>query len=145
MDILKMNEEHLNYLKCNLGDFDEFWNVKILEDEFKNENSEYFVLTCEEKIVGFAGLWFNVDEAHIMNIAIKNQERKKSFGTAFLEFLINEAREKEKECITLEVREDNLAAIMLYRKLKFSEVGRRKKYYGGQLDAIIMTKFFNNT
>lgn len=142
MDILKMNEEHLNYLKSNLNDFDEFWNVQILEDEFENENSEYFVLISGEKIVGFAGLWFNLDEAHIMNIAIRNKERKKGLGTILLEFLVNEARKKEKECITLEVREDNLAAIMLYKKMNFRELGRRKKYYG-QFDAIIMTKFFN--
>lgn len=142
MDILKMNEEHLNYLKSNLNDFDEFWNVQILEDEFENENSEYFVLISGEKIVGFTGLWFNLDEAHIMNIAIKNKERKKGFGTILLEFLVNEARKKEKECITLEVREDNLAAIRLYKKMNFRELGRRKKYYG-QFDAIIMTKFFN--
>ena len=45
-------------------------------------------------------------------------------------------------CITLEVRDDNIAAISLYRKFNFEENGIRKKYYDSQIDAVIMTKKF---
>ena len=58
-----------------------------------------------------------------------------------LNFLINRAVELNKGCITLEVREDNKAAITLYEKNNFVKVGRRKKYYK-DLDAIIMTRNF---
>ena len=46
--ILKMNEKYLEKLIEDLNQFDEFWNEKILRDEFKNENSEYFVLVNED-------------------------------------------------------------------------------------------------
>ena len=49
----------------------------------------------------------------------------------------------KKNCITLEVRENNFAATRLYEKLDFQVVGRRKKYYENKFDAIIMTKYFN--
>lgn len=140
--ILKMQEQHLEILAQDLNEYDDFWNEKILKDEFYNENSEYFVI-CEDEIVcGFAGLWFNIDEAHIMNIAVRKDFRKKGIGSELLSFLIDEAKSKKKMCITLEVRDDNIPAIELYKKFNFDILGRRKKYYNNVNDAIIMTKNF---
>lgn len=142
MNIIEMKKEHLDRLITDLQEYDEFWNEKILVSEFENENSEYFILIEEDKIMGFAGLWFNIDEAHIMNIAVKKEYRKKGFGSKLLEFLVNRAKEKNKICITLEVREDNSPAILLYEKFNFEKIGTRKKYYNSKIDAIIMTKTF---
>ncbi len=142
MNIVEMKKEHLDVLIAELKEYDEFWNEKILIDEFQNENSEYFVLIDDGKILGFAGLWFNIDEAHIMNIAVKKEYRKNGFGTKLLEFLIVKAKEKNKICITLEVRDDNIPAILLYEKFNFEKIGTRKKYYNAENDALIMTKTF---
>ena len=140
--ILKMQEQHLEILAQDLNEYDDFWNEKILKDEFYNENSEYFVI-CEDEIVcGFAGLWFNIDEAHIMNIAVRKDFRKNGIGSELLSFLIDEAKSKGKMCITLEVRDNNIPAIKLYKKFNFDILGRRKKYYNNVNDAIIMTKNF---
>lgn len=137
-----MQEQHLEILVQDLNEYDDFWNEKILKDEFYNENSEYFVI-CEDEIVcGFAGLWFNIDEAHIMNIAVRKDFRKNGIGSELLNFLIDEAKSKKKMCITLEVRDDNIPAIELYKKFNFEILGRRKKYYNNVNDAIIMTKSF---
>ncbi len=142
MNIVEMKKEHLDVLIAELKEYDEFWNEKILIDEFQNENSEYFVLIDREKIIGFAGLWFNIDEAHIMNIAVKKEYRKNGFGTKLLEFLIVKAKEKNKICITLEVSDNNFSAILLYEKFNFEKIGTRKKYYNAENDALIMTKTF---
>lgn len=142
--ILKMQEKHLEKLAQSLNEYDDFWNEKILNDEFYNENSEYFVICENETVCGFAGLWFNIDEAHIMNIAVKKDFRKKGIGSELLNFLIDEAKNKKKMCITLEVRDDNIPAIELYKKFDFDIIGRRKKYYNNCNDAIIMTKFFTH-
>ena len=45
-----MQEQHLEKLAQDLNEYDDFWNEKILKDEFYNENSEYFVI-CEDEIV----------------------------------------------------------------------------------------------
>lgn len=138
-----MNKNHLDGLCKNLNEYDEFWTKEILMDEFSNENSKYFVAINEnDEIVAFGGLWFNIDEAHVMNIAVKTEFRRNHIGTEFLKFLIDQAKKENKNCITLEVRDNNIAAIELYKKLDFSEVGRRKKYYSNLFDAIIMTRFF---
>lgn len=141
-EIVKMEKRHLDIIKLELKKFDEFWNTDILTDEFNNENSEYFVMVDENNILGFAGLWFNIDEAHVMNIAVKSEFRRNSYGTRLLEFLINIAKNKNRKCITLEVREDNFPAINLYKKMNFTKEGIRKRYYDNCFDAIIMTKFF---
>jgi len=143
LKIVKMNRNHLERICENLINYDEFWTNAVLEDEFNNENSKYFVAIDEnDEIIAFGGLWFNIDEAHVMNIAVKKEFRRQHVGTELLEFLVAEAKKENKNCITLEVREDNVPAIELYKKLEFDEIGRRKKYYEKLYDAIIMTKFF---
>ena len=143
LKIVKMNRNHLEKICENLINYDEFWTNAVLEDEFNNENSKYFVAIDEnDEIIAFGGLWFNIDDAHVMNIAVKKEFRRQHVGTELLEFLVAEAKKENKNCITLEVREDNVPAIELYKKLEFDEIGRRKKYYEKLYDAIIMTKFF---
>lgn len=143
LKIVKMNRNHWEKICENLINYDEFWTNAVLEDEFNNENSKYFVAIDEnDEIIAFGGLWFNIDEAHVMNIAVKKEFRRQHVGTELLEFLVAEAKKENKNCITLEVREDNVPAIELYKKLEFDEIGRRKKYYEKLYDAIIMTKFF---
>ena len=51
---------------------------------------------------------------------------------------------EKKEVISLEVNEKNIIAINLYKNFGFEKVGRRKKYYNGIDDAIIMTKKIKN-
>ena len=138
-----MNRNHLEKICENLINYDEFWTNAVLEDEFNNENSKYFVAIDEnDEIIAFGGLWFNIDEAHVMNIAVKKEFRRQHVGTELLEFLVAEAKKENKNCITLEVREDNVPAIELYKKLEFDEIKKKKKYYEKLYDAIIMTKFF---
>lgn len=138
--ITEMEKSHLDKISDELNEFDEFWSSNILIDEFNNENSKYFVIIDGEDILGFAGLWFNIDEAHVMNIAVKKDFRRNNIGTKLLEYLIKIAKSEKKICITLEVREDNLPAVKLYEKMDFVKMGRRKKYYNNKFDAIIMTK-----
>lgn len=56
-------------------DFDNFWNFNILKQELENPNSEYFVALQDDEIVGFAGIWYAVDDIHITNIVTKKAYR----------------------------------------------------------------------
>lgn len=141
-EIKKIDENILKMLSKELDKYDKFWNVNILKEEVNNSNSEYYVITKDDEIHAFGGLWFNIDEAHIMNIAVRDDTRRKGLGAQLLLFLIELAKKKNKKCITLEVREDNKPAIKLYEKMNFEVVGKRKRYYNNNIDAIIMTKSF---
>lgn len=141
----KMNSNDLNLISYNLEtEFDNFWNLNILKEELKNENSIYFVAKdTSGKIIGFAGILIILDEANITNIVTKKTCRKHGIGSLLLQQLIDVSVEKKLSSITLEVNENNASAIKLYEKFNFRKMGLRKKYYKNKENAIIMTLELN--
>ena len=123
-------------------EFDEFWTPNILKSELESDLSEYIIAKNENEIVGFAGIIILPDDVEITNIVTKKTERTKGIGKLLLDKLIEMASQTGKSNISLEVNEINQAAINLYKKSGFEEVGIRKKYYNGINNAIIMTKKF---
>ena len=127
---------------CLIEEFDDFWTFSMLKQELENLqnlNSNYFVAKCQNKIVGFAGILTIIDEVNIMNIVVKKDSRKLGIGSSLLNFIINFTKTQNVTSITLEVNENNLAAICLYEKYGFQKVGLRKKYYNNIDNAILMT------
>ncbi len=97
-------------------------------------------------VVGFAGMWMYVDEAHIATLATHPGWRGRGIGETILQTLLREAQRRNATMATLEVRAGNVAAQSLYRKYGFEEVGRRKQYYqDNHEDALIMTVTNFNT
>ena len=90
-------------------------------------------------IMGFAGLWLMVDEAHITTIAMHPDYRRRGLGEFMLVNLIDIAYDIGARWVTLEVRVSNYTAQNLYRKYGFREAGLRHRYYSdNQEDALIM-------
>ncbi|MCQ2406680.1 MAG: ribosomal protein S18-alanine N-acetyltransferase [Oscillospiraceae bacterium] len=109
-------------------------------------SSPDFIILCAregEEVLGYGGFQFVLDEGYILNIAVFPEHRRKNVGRGIMNALENKAKEKQLAFLTLEVREHNGAAISLYTKEGYNEVGRRRGYYTQPSeDAIIMTKFF---
>jgi ribosomal-protein-alanine N-acetyltransferase len=90
-------------------------------------------------IIGFAGLWLMVDEAHITTIAMHPDFRRLGLGEFLLVALIDISYNIGAKWVTLEVRVSNYTAQNLYRKYGFREAGLRHRYYSdNQEDALIM-------
>jgi ribosomal-protein-alanine N-acetyltransferase len=90
-------------------------------------------------IVGFAGLWLMVDEAHVTTIAVHPERRHHGIGELMLAALIEHAYDIGAHMVTLEVRVSNAVAQNLYRKYGFREAGIRRRYYSdNDEDALIM-------
>lgn len=121
-------------------EFDDFWKPQNLKSELQNVSSKYIVAKENGEIVGFAGIWYSVDDAHITNIVVRKSYRNKGIGSLLLEKLIELA--KTKTSLTLEVNTKNEIAQKLYLKYGFKNLGIRKKYYDGIEDAYIMTLYF---
>ena len=121
-------------------EFDDFWKPQNLKSELQNVSSKYIVAKENGEIVGFAGIWYSVDDAHITNIVVRKNYRNKGIGSCLLEKLIELA--KAKTSLTLEVNTKNEIAQKLYLKYGFKNLGIRKKYYDGIEDAYIMTLYF---
>ena len=91
-------------------------------------------------ILGFVGLWFMVDEAHITAIAVHEASRGKGIGELLLIGSIELAMSRQAKVVSLEARISNHVAHSLYQKYGFQNVGVRKGYYtDNREDAAIMT------
>lgn len=90
-------------------------------------------------VVGYAGLWLMVDEAHITTIAVHPKYRGEGIGELLLLRMIDRAYEIGARWLTLEVRGSNQIAQALYQKYTFKQMGLRRHYYSDDgEDAVIM-------
>ncbi|RPJ64126.1 MAG: ribosomal-protein-alanine N-acetyltransferase [Dehalococcoidia bacterium] len=93
-----------------------------------------------DELVGMAGIWMMVDEAHIVTIAVRNSCKRQGLGEHMLITIIEMARQLRANVVTLEVRVSNTVAQALYAKYGFETAGTRRKYYSDNgEDALIMT------
>jgi [ribosomal protein S18]-alanine N-acetyltransferase len=94
----------------------------------------------QQYIVGFSGIWLMVDEAHITNIAVAQEYRRRGIGELLLIATIDLTRELKATTMTLEVRASNIPAQNLYGKYGFMKMGVRRGYYlDNKEDAVIMS------
>ena len=140
IEVYEMTLSDLENIKPTLqSEFDKFWNYNIFKTELNNLYSKYVVAKQYNTIVGFAGMQVILEEATIMNIVTKVTERNSGIASNMLKKLIEIAKKLELKTITLEVNENNIAAINLYKKYNFKQVGLRKQYYKNKDNAILMT------
>jgi ribosomal-protein-alanine N-acetyltransferase len=106
----------------------------------QNKLAHYIVARYGTQIVGFAGIWLLVDEAHITTFATRIAWRRQGIGERLLVALLDLALDRGANEATLEVRPSNMPAIRLYEKFGFKVVGVRPRYYSdNNEDALIMT------
>lgn len=90
-------------------------------------------------IVGFAGMWHVLDEAHVTTIGVLPELQGKGLGELLFLSLVDEAMRREATWLTLEVRVSNYGAQQLYRKYGFTIQGKKQRYYtDNNEDAYIM-------
>jgi len=117
------------------------WPAHAYRHELENNRlAQYVVARCGDEIVGFAGMWLLVDEAHVTTFATRRAWRRQGIGERLLLALLDLAAGRGAHEATLEVRPSNLAARRLYEKYGFKVVGVRPRYYSdNNEDALIMT------
>ncbi len=116
------------------------WSRAAFESEVgDNDLAHYLVIVDDGKVIGYAGFWLVVDEAHVTNIALLSEYHGHGLGSLLLEHMILSAKVLGAVSMTLEVRPSNTAARKLYSRRGFIERGIRPNYYAdlGE-DAIIM-------
>jgi ribosomal-protein-alanine N-acetyltransferase len=112
------------------------WSQKVFATEIeqvRKGDRHYVVARRDGAIVGYAGLWFAVDEAHITNVAVAPMARRQGVARALMLHLAETAIARGCAGWTLEVR-----ATELYREFGFGAAGVRQKYYDNVEDAIVM-------
>lgn len=116
------------------------WSKDSFYGELSNDLAHYYcAFDMNDDLIGYAGSWLILDEAHITTIAVKPEFKRKKIGEALLLKILENCYKNEIKYITLEVRVSNVAAIGLYEKYGFKSLGTRKGYYqNNNEDALIM-------
>lgn len=142
IEIKRMDQTHVSQIaELERICFSDPWSERSIGAELKNRLSMWFVATEEETVLGYIGSQTVLDSSDVMNIAVHPDHRKKGIGEKLVLDLVHYLKEKDIKSLLLEVRVSNTAAINLYKKLGFQEIGRRRNYYHNpKEDAYILRK-----
>jgi ribosomal-protein-alanine N-acetyltransferase len=95
----------------------------------------------EGTLVGYLIVSRYVDAWHVMNVAVRPDQRRRGIGSSLLDRLFELTAGDARRGYTLEVRVSNQGAIRLYESLGFKARGIRRGYYtDNREDALIMWK-----
>jgi [ribosomal protein S18]-alanine N-acetyltransferase len=96
------------------------------------------VASAAGEILGAALGLLQVDDGHVVDLAVAPRIRRRGVGRQLLRALTAELRIRGARAITLEVRAGNLGALSLYRGAGFVVEGRRPRYYPDGEDALLL-------
>lgn len=123
---------------------DKFNDVYTQKHELKNEfltnpYTKVYAFTENSSIIGIIHINDIYDRYEINNIYVLKENRNRKIADQLITKVIEEAELNKKVNITLEVRNNNIPAINLYKKHGFVAKAIRKGYYKGT-DGILMEK-----
>ena len=101
------------------------------------------VYRSDEDILGYFILMMAADEAHLLNIVVAPTHQGKKLGAHLLHQAMMMAQDAGGRILLLEVRPSNAAALALYRRVGFRQIGVRRNYYRdteGSEDAVVMSR-----
>ena len=120
--------------------FSDPWSENSFLSTIKSDFSEIYICKNGNDFIGYIVISImNNESINIDNICIENDFRKKGYASYLINYIIN--KYDYIKCFQLEVRESNLCAINLYKKIGFYQNGSRPKYYINPVEtAILMQK-----
>lgn len=135
-----MEREHIkSVMQIERACFASHWPESAFLNELANRSARYVVAKIDGQVVGFAGMWVIMDEAHVTTLGVLPTHRRRGIGERMLVRLLEIARSLGARRSTLEVRKSNAGAIRLYEKFTYTAVAVRRGYYAetGE-DALVM-------
>lgn len=110
------------------------WSPALVEAELDHAR---LVVARDEVVVGYAAWSDSPFDAELLRVGVSPACQGRGTGGLLVEAFIAEC---EATRLLLEVAEDNAAALVLYRRHRFEEIGRRRRYYADGRDALVMAR-----
>lgn len=117
------------------------WSSDTFEQMMTDRSIDAFAAEAGGKAQGFILIRRVADEAELLSIAVDAAYRRCGAGRRLIEAGIAAIAHERIATLFLEVESGNTAALVLYERIGFIEVGRRKGYYrseDGAKDALTM-------
>lgn len=141
MEYVKMNESHTAQVaQLEKVCFSMPWSENAIKHELTNPLSLWIVAVEGDCVAGYIGSQAVMGEADMMNLAVMPNFRRQRVAENLVLKLIENLHNQKVSCLTLEVRQSNSAAIALYEKLGFTQVGCRPNYYTNPKEAALILR-----
>ena len=142
MTVLRLSEEHISAVaEIERACFSEPWSESALRLLLGEAAIGFVALTDSGGVAAYVGMMCVADEGQITNVATHPDYRRRGYGAAVLDGLLDFVAEGGLKEIYLEVRRSNEAARALYEARGFECVGERKSFYRFPTeDALVMKK-----
>lgn len=118
-----------------------FSNVYKLNDIIDSQYDDVYGYYVDSILIGFIHISKLYETMDIVNVVVDNEYRKQGIATKLIDYVIKLYDDVEN--IMLEVNENNIAAISLYKKNGFEIINKRNNYYGSDA-ALIMKRVVEN-
>lgn len=116
--------------------FTQPWSRQGFLDAMRLPENIMLVAQEDGEILGYQCTYVSFDEGELTNIAVKKSARGKGVGAHLIRCLQEKAKESGVERIVLEARVTNEAAISLYQKMGFVNLGIRKNLYEHPVETV---------
>ena len=106
------------------------WSEISMARELRGQGGTlYLVAEVEGRVRGYVGGWTFGGQLHILTLAVHRSFRGQGLGELLMLEIMDAARQRGCSRVVLEYRVSNTVAEALYRKLGFSAVAVRPRYY----------------
>ena len=105
------------------------WRAAEFADLLEMPGSSAQLYSANGKPVGFVFVRTVLDEAELISVAVAPNCQGKGYAKAMLDVTVRQLKALGVRRFFLEVREDNLKALALYRATNFKKISERKNYY----------------
>ncbi|MEW6585198.1 MAG: ribosomal protein S18-alanine N-acetyltransferase [Nitrospirota bacterium] len=140
--IREMREEDIpEILDIEHISFSEPWSEAAFLGEILKSYALNRILLIGDRLVGYVCVNYLFDEAHILNLAVHPDFRRRGLATGMMNHILSELKKRGCKYIYLEVRVSNTTARAFYERFDFRVAGARKKYYVNPVeDAVLMMR-----
>ena len=126
-----------NIAALHAASFHRGWSEDEIERLLVDRNVVGDIARVGTRFAGFILSRLAADEAEVLSIAVSKDLRGRNIGSKLLHRHLGRLAAYGAKAVFLEVEENNVAALKLYRHTNFTEVGRRASYYRKGNDAAV--------
>lgn len=138
MQIVKLSVEHLEQILTLFEEQfkSEAWSREQIQSSLLTSTTSFYGIFAGQELVCVASILQSIDDINLLDIATKNEYKRKGYAKHMLNFLLG--LKKDNQTFSLEVKSKNLPAIKLYESFGFKTLNIRKNYYKDGDNALCM-------
>ena len=130
-DVNKIIELENDTLGTTLGN-------DMLEMAIRSDLAYYYAYYEGKELLGYISTMFDGEIIEILNFCVNKNHQGKGIGKRLLAYVLSYLNTIGAKSSILEVRQSNIKAIGLYKKIGYIEISKRKNYYSNGEDALVL-------